>query len=332
VGETALKNMRIILKFLKFILLLVVAYYCLYFFFVYKDVVLSLPFKKSLKGKIVYSLKGHYINVIEFPSCKKTTIYRVPLETLHHLGFVGNPYFSPDGERIVFSQSQKLFDDSLYIMDKDGKNVDMLLYAGTKDSYRCPSWSNDGKKIAFVTQKSREEGLYSLSLESNVIKHVINIQPGIDQPSWSPDSKMIAFSYENKVRQYIGRGLVEERNLGGIYIVDAETGQVKRRVELAKQPAISPDGELLVYERKDGYYITDLYDDSGYNEYLLIPTRTIIGGSTPIRWSPDGKYLVFCKEIWPYIEGIYVISLDNPKRHIRIATEERGIIGMSWAK
>jgi len=327
--------MRIWMKLFKLILILVVGYYLLYFICVYKDVVLSLPFKNNLKGKIVYSVKGQYINVLNLNTGKKNTIYRVPFETLSHLGFADNPYFSPDGEKIVFTQSQRLFDNSLYIMDADGESIKEFLLSKGEESYNCPSWSPDGENIAFITQKLNEQGVYSINLRTRDIKRITDILPGKDQPAWSPDGKMIAFTYENKVRRYIAPGVAEERNRSGIYIVDVDTSQIRKHVELASQPTWSPDGRLLAYEGMDGYYVTGVYDNFVYDDTLIIPIKHIIGGtmgSYPIRWSPEGKYLVFRKEVWPGLAGIYVASLDNPNRHIRIDTDDKGIIGMSWAK
>lgn len=327
--------MRIWIKLFKFILILVIVYYALFFICVYKDVVLSLPFKKNLKGKIVYSVKGHYINLLNLDTGKKTTIYKVPFETLSRLGFVSDPSFSPDGKQIVFSQSQRPFDDSLYIMDADGANIKELLISKRKDSYECPFWAPDGERIAFIKQKTNEQGVYSINLRNRDVKRITNVFPEKDQPSWSPDGQMIAFTYENKIRRYIAPDISEEWNRSGIYIIDADTGQIRKHIELASQPTWSPCGRLLAYEGMDGYYVTGIYDNFVYDDTLVINYNRPffgIGRSYPVRWSPDGKFLVFHKEIWPGLAGVYAISLDNPNQHIRIDTDDDGIIGMSWAR
>jgi len=327
--------MKILEIMVKVFLILVITLFLSYFFFVYKDVALSIGHKKVLQGKIAYSLKGHYIKIINLPSGRADNIYTRPERIRKQLGFVHYPSFSPFGKKIVFSQGEHLFDDKLYIMDSDGANTKLFLDLGDTAAI-APSWSPDGEEIAFIVQERGRQGLYIAKASNpNAIRRINDIKPSLRQPSWSPDGKMIAFEYENKVSRYLGNGLREERDLGGIYIIDIGSGEIKRNIEIASQPAWSPDGNMLICEKRDGYHMIDVIGVYGYGESNIIPYKKSIfsrGGSFPVRWSPDGKYIVFCKEIWFGLAGIYVISVDNPKKQIRIGTDDEAIIGMSWAE
>lgn len=328
--------MNILKNIIKSFLLIVILYYALYFTAVYKDTVLSIGQKRNLKGKIVYSVNGHYINVIALPSGAKKNIYAVPEEIRKQLGFVNDPSFSPDGKRIVFSKSEHLFGDDLYVVNSDGTGLRKFLDLG-ETSALCPSWSPDGRKIAFIVQMTKSQGVYIVDVDNPYVslQKIVNIRPGKDQPSWSPNSKEIAFSSEERFRKSIGENLYSEVDLGGIYIADIFGKGVKKIINLASQPTWSPDGKKLVYGTIDGYYIVNVNEQIVYNSYLLIPYKTPFfgkGGSFPVRWSPDGKYIAFCREIWPRLAGIYVVDVDNPKKQIRIATDDEAIIGMSWVK
>lgn len=327
--------MKIAGNLLKIFLVLLIGYFLFYFICVYKDVLFAIPVKNVLKGKIVYSAKGRNIKVIELPSAKTKIIYSVPEETRKQLGFANNPSFSPKGNMVVFSQSSNLFDDKLYIMDSTGENNKLFLDLDNAPAI-CPSWSPDGKKIAFLIDKPARQGLYVIDLSNhNSIIRLSDMPPYGSQPAWSPDSKLVAFVSGTRVSKYIGNGYYEGRIIGGTYIIDIESRLIKKYMDSGSEISWSPDGRYLAYAEMDGYYIANLDNSFDYNKSPLIPYKKPffgIGGAFPIRWSPDGKYLVFCKEIWPNIAGIYVAPIDNPKRQIRIGTDHRVIIGMSWAE
>lgn len=333
--------MKILENIIRLFLAVVIFCCLLYFTFIYKDVILSVGAKRGLRGKIAYTLGGRHIKVIELSSGKKKIIYSIPKEGDRYLGCVFNPSFSPEGRRMVFSKSGSGYDYryKLYIMNSDGTDMEKFLDLDDV-SMLSPSWSPDGEKIAFIARKSQrggEGGLYIVDAENpDFISCVSNVLPSLSQPAWSPDSRKIAFNSEELVRTVLSKNSYLEVDQGGIYVVDIFDKNCKKIIDLVSHPSWSPDGKRLVCEGKKGYYIVDV-DDFAYNFHLFIPyKRPPLGRSFsfPVRWSPDGKYIVFCKEIWPGFAGIgiYVVAIDNPKRHIRIATESETVSGMSWVK
>lgn len=327
----------------KFLLWIIIIPSALYFILVYKDTILSMNAKKNIEGKIVYSFETNHIKLIELPSGKNKTLYSVPKKPSEsrYLGSVGSPSFSPDGKKIVFSKMDDPrinFRYKLYIMNSDGTNMKEFLNFGDTNLL-SPTWSPDGKKIAFVARKSSiggQGGLYIVAADNPAsISCLSEILPSRDQPSWSPDSRMIAFSSEELSSKRLSTNSYVEVDVGGIYIIDIYNKNCKKIINLASQPSWSPDGKRLAYEGENGYYIANL--DNGHIYNLVVPYKTPFysirtGNLFPIRWSPDGKYIAFGKEVWPGIAGLYVISTDDSKRQIRIATEHKGIGGMSWAK
>ncbi len=120
-----------------------------------------------------------------------------------------DPAWSPDGHRIAFS-SNRDGAYNIYIMpvpetqdqvEVDNSQIIQLTYA-TGDPQKGmiqPTWSPDGKQIAFVCNS----GLSTLSKEGNL--YVVDAAGGeptllLDtkwcyDPAWSPDGSWLAFSY-----------------------------------------------------------------------------------------------------------------------------------------
>jgi Tol biopolymer transport system component len=327
--------MRILELIIKLYLAVVILFGLLYSTAVYKDSLLSLGPRRQLEGRIVYSLKGRYIKVVELPSGRKRTIHAAPEEARRQLGMVSDPSFSPDGKKIVFTQGDWLFGDKLYIMNSDGTDPEEFLDLG-EPGPSCPSWSPNGRIIAFILQRTNEEGLYLVNLEDpNHITQISNIHPAKSQPAWSPDGRRLAFISEQRFREYLGGGFSKETRDLDVYIVNLDGSGLRKIVDGASEVSWSPDGKRLAYEAIDGYHIIDIDDQYGYSDYHIVPYKTPFfgkGGSFPVRWSPDGRYIVYCKEIWPGLAGIYAISVDYPHREIKICTEREAIIGMSWTR
>lgn len=321
------------MRVLKWLFLLMGGTFLFFLIWVYKDTVLSTWSRSQLKGKIVYARGEMEIKTIDLPSCRKEDIYYVRSIGGRYLEYVYYPYFSPNGRSIIFNRHVSRYE--LYIMDSNGKNVQPFLNT-INFGVCCPSWSPDGKSIAFIVEDKLYKGLYVVDADNpDNPRKIIDAMPVLNQPSWSADSKMIAFAYEKISTKYLSANVRMERQIGGIYVVDVKTGQIRRHIPLARQPAWSPKEDLLVFERDYKYYLMNVNDFSESSEkYLLSNNPNPFGdrASRPITWSPDGKYIAFWREIWPGLAGLYAVSIDNPRKQIRISEDSREIFGMSWGE
>src|ERR687885_671464 len=85
--------------------------------------------------------------------------------------------------------------DEIYIMNADGSKQTRLTDNNAYD--REPSWSPDGKKIAFVTNrddhKSDNGEIYNMNADGSGVTRLTNSSADDESPSWSPDGKKIAF-------------------------------------------------------------------------------------------------------------------------------------------
>ncbi|MFC1937043.1 hypothetical protein ACFLWY_00620 [Chloroflexota bacterium] len=107
------------------------------------------------------------------------------------------PYWSPDGNRIVFTGS---IDGRLQIcvINADGTNQTNLSQALTSAwvADRFPKWSPDGTKIAFVRDfhsLEHPEELFVMNTDGSNQTRLADWPPYYQSFSWSPDGAKIAF-------------------------------------------------------------------------------------------------------------------------------------------
>jgi Tol biopolymer transport system component/DNA-binding winged helix-turn-helix (wHTH) protein len=107
------------------------------------------------------------------------------------------PRYSPDGKHIAFS-SNRGGPPEIWMSDPGGQNIVRLtdlkgLATGS------PSWSQDGRKIAFDFRAKTPEGqsradVYVVDIFEKVPRKLITDTPGAFNPSWSHDGKWIYFA------------------------------------------------------------------------------------------------------------------------------------------
>ena len=185
-------------------------------------------------------------------------------------------------------------------MDADGGNPQNLTN-NPSDDY-SPSWSPDGKRIAFVSERDGHvidgrptSEIYVMEADGGNSQNLTN-NPGNDRdPSWSPDGKRIVFSsqrdghFENKF------AITHE-----IYVMDADGANQQRLTENRKNdwgPSWSPDGKRIAFwsYRKGHFQSAEIYvmEADGGNQQRLTNNRhgdfSPAWLNSPFSVSPAGK-------------------------------------------
>jgi len=83
----------------------------------------------------------------------------------------------------------------LWMTDADGYNKTPLF--SSPEPIMSPSWSPNGKQIAFIAFKKRDrQGLFIYSLATNSVRELKVWDKGlVGAPSWSPNSEYMAFTF-----------------------------------------------------------------------------------------------------------------------------------------
>ena len=247
-----------------------------------------------------------------------------------------SPAWSPDGRRIAFVSERDGHvhaqhgwpTSEIYVMAADGGNPQNLTNDPADD--REASWSPDGKRIAFVSERDEPRvyaDIYVMDADGSNPQRLTDHDFDDREPSWSPDGEHIVFSarreghFENKF------AITYE-----IYVMDADGGNEQRLTENRKNdgaPSWSPDGKRIVFEadRKGDFENFDIYvmDADGGNQQKLTNDR---GWDSSPSWSPNGERIAFMSERDGNTE-IYVMDADGGNLQ-NLTNNPGGDFGPAW--
>ena len=178
----------------------------------------------------------------------------------------------------------------IYVMDADGKNQRSLTHHPADDGW--PSWSPDGKKIAFSSY--RNGGNIQIFVMDSDGQNPIRLSDGANDknPAWSPDGQKIAFD-----------GYGEEELPGAvwtiqIYVMDSD-GKNRKRLTNGPahnlNPSWSPDSQRITFV-STRHGATEIYvmNADGTKQERL--TDNGVADDDP-SWSPDGQKIAFSSSL-----------------------------------
>ena len=183
-----------------------------------------LAFEKSESDTNVWLLAG--------PASGSPLIFPGKL-VLASTRFDGEPKFSPDGKKIVWTSEQSGTND-IWVADADGSNqVQVTNFPGMRVG--SPRWSADGTRIAFDGYAHGSSDIYIVGADGGKV-HPVTSEPSSEiRPSWSLDGKWIYFGSNRGGRFEIWKAPAE----GG------PAAQVTR--DGGYEAFSSPDGRFLFY-------------------------------------------------------------------------------------
>ena len=128
----------------------------------------------------------------------------------------------------------------LTMSDSDGARPIVLLE--TKEPLLAPTWSPDGKNIAYVSFETGRPAIYRQELATGRRQQLTNFQGINSSPAWSPDGRTMAM-------------VLSKDGNPDIYLMDLATKQLKRIVShyaIDTEPAWMPDGQSLLFTSDRG--------------------------------------------------------------------------------
>ncbi len=226
---------------------------------------------------------------------------------------IRNFWPSPDAKRAVFEARGELFS----VPAENGPVLDLTNTPGTAERY--PSWSPDGKYMAYWSDQSGEYELYVKDLESSGYgKKLTTYGPGYRyQIYWSPDSRQLAF-IDKAMEIYI-----YNRDDDKTTKVDKEKTMYEGGLENFTV-SWSPDSRWLAYQKDtDNNHSAISLFDTKEGKYTQV-TSGYYNDTQPV-FDPEGKYLFFLTNrsfnpvysdldnsfVYPNATSIAAVSLDK---------------------
>lgn len=212
---------------------------------------------------------------------------------------------APDGEHIVFD----LLGD-LYEMPMAGGEARSLTSGHAWDMQ--PRYSPDGRSIAFTSDRSGGDNIWTLDRDSGELHQVTHESFRLlNNPSWSPDGNYIAARKHFTTSRSLGTGEIwlyharGDASNSGQRVVDRPSPAFQKE---QGEPAFSVDGTGLYFSLNVTPGNTFIYHQDSNSELFQIrrvdlhsgEVTTVVGGhggavrATP---SPDGGQLAYVKRV-----------------------------------
>jgi Tol biopolymer transport system component len=202
------------------------------------------------------------------------------------------PFLSPDGTRFVLEASVS-GNWEIYTLERAGMgDGGEGLEALTRNSHldRMPSWSPDGRYIAFISDRGGNQDVYRMNVDGSGIVQVTDTPEPEIHPYWAPDGKTIIYNRK-----------VADEPLYAIWTSDVdgrEHVEILRDEELNSYAQFSPDGKWIVFDKwwenidtNGEIFLMNCADGS-----LRRLTSNAVYDGYP-AWFPDSERVLFSSEV-----------------------------------
>lgn len=218
---------------------------------------------------------GHHIYSVSISGGNPTRLTTSPLDEL-------SPAMSPDGTTIVFSRGR-----DLWLMNGDGTKQRMLAAAPQDVSYVQPSWSPDGRVVAFTAWDVSSCVPTGTGCAAPSVMVVRADGSGLRQiraramtPRWSPRGEKLVFAADV---------VPKEVKPTSIFVVslDGHGPRLAHSRRFVASPSWSPNGRRIVYTR----FVANGSPSAVYVVRTNGTGRRRLATGDRAEWSPRGDLI-----------------------------------------
>jgi TolB protein len=167
-----------------------------------------------------------------------------------------------------------------------------------KSKERYPSWSLDGKRVAFNSDRDGAFNLYVVDADGSNLKQLTHEKKGVEagMQSWTADGRWIYFGLFGRPKPMMCR--------------ISPDGSGFQEIGEGIDPAVSPDGKTIVFATAldDGHHLNAMDADGSHRRQLTAKGNTFAGMHA--CWTPDGKTILYADRVGDALE-IFAISPDG---------------------
>ncbi len=188
---------------------------------------------------------------------------------------------SPDGKQLAF-----VLRGDIWLIPSAGGDAKRLTDDPANDNDL--SWSPDGKKLVFLSDRGNQPDVYTLDIATKQTTRLTNDKESESNPTYSPDGRWILFA--------------KAGGEPGLYIIPATGGEVRKLAAGNGSNnfgvgitafAFSPDSRWIAFSRMDKYSGNDVWIVPAIGGGEINVTHHAAGDNLAPQFTKDGRRLLF---------------------------------------
>jgi dipeptidyl aminopeptidase/acylaminoacyl peptidase len=276
-------------------------------------------------------------------------------EDLFKLKFIQSSALSPDGKKVIYQLERVDPEEleaytSLWLLDVE--SGEERQFTSEKTGGGNPSWSPDGKQIAFVAPYEDVPQIYVMPADGGEAHAITKVKQGVGSgPAWSPDGRNIAFTaepaqeeeHDPKKPYRVTRKIYRIDDFGylqncvqDIYVIPADGGEPKQLTKddwNNREALWSPDSKEILFtaDFAPDSFNTDKVLKSVDLEGIVREVTGDWGSVMKAAWLPDSSGIAFIGEPHGLTIGskhdLWVVPRSGGKPECRTAGLKVGVGG-----